>query len=120
MRRLLSLTANIEGEDLGRVAAHVGRALAAAGEPPRGVAVDVRGHIVPMRQMFGALAGGQIHEGLTLGLGFAVVVIFLLLTAYFQSVRLALVAVSTVPAVIAGVALSLLVTGTTLNIQSFM
>jgi multidrug efflux pump subunit AcrB len=120
MRRLLSLTANIEGEDLGRVAAHVGRALAAAGEPPRGVAVDVRGQIVPMRQMFGALAGGQVYEGLTLGLGLAVVVIFLLLTAYFQSVGLALVAVSTVPAVIAGVALALLVTGTTLNIQSFM
>jgi multidrug efflux pump subunit AcrB len=120
MRRLLSLTANIEGEDLGRVAGHVGRALAAAGEPPRGVAVDVRGQIVPMRQMFGGLAGGKWYEGLTLGLGLAVVVIFLLLTAYFQSVRLALVAVSAVPAVVAGVALALLVTGTTLNIQSFM
>jgi multidrug efflux pump subunit AcrB len=50
----------------------------------------------------------------------AVVVIFLLLTAYFQSVRLALVAVTTVPAVLAGVVLALWATGTTLNIQSFM
>jgi multidrug efflux pump subunit AcrB len=120
MRRLLSMTANVEGEDLGRVAAQVGAALAAAGEPPRGVKVDVRGQLVPMRQMFGWLAGGKIYEGLTLGLGLAVVAIFLLLTAYFQSLRLALVSVSAVPAVVAGVALALLLTGTTLNIQSFM
>jgi multidrug efflux pump subunit AcrB len=120
MRRLVSMTANIEGEDLGRGAAHLTRALQAAGEPPRGVMVDVRGQIVPMRQMFGGLAGGKLFEGLTLGLGLAVVVIFLLLTAYFQSARLALISISAVPAVIAGVAAALLATGTTLNLQSFM
>jgi multidrug efflux pump subunit AcrB len=120
MRRLVSMTANIEGEDLGRVAAHITRALQAAGEPPRGVMVDVRGQIVPMRQMFGGLAGGKMFEGLTLGLGLAVVVIFLLLTAYFQSVRLAIISISAVPAVIAGVIVALLATGTTLNLQSFM
>ncbi len=46
--------------------------------------------------------------------------IFLLLAANFQSVRLALAIVLTVPAVLCGVLLMLLVTGTTLNIQSFM
>ncbi|HLN26715.1 MAG TPA: efflux RND transporter permease subunit [Gemmataceae bacterium] len=120
MRRLLSMTANIEGEDLSRVAVQVGQALTAAGERPRGVQVDVRGQVVPMQQMFGWLAGGKIYEGLTLGLSLAVVAIFLLLTAYFQSVRLALISVAAVPAVVAGVALALLLTGTTLNIQSFM
>jgi multidrug efflux pump subunit AcrB len=49
-----------------------------------------------------------------------VVVILLLLTAYFQSIRLALTAVATVPAVLCGVAAALFVTGTTLNLQSFM
>jgi multidrug efflux pump subunit AcrB len=111
MRRVVSMTANIEGEDLGRVANRIDAALKAAGEPPRGVTVDVRGQVVPLRQMF---------AGLTVGLIMAVVVIFLLLTAYFQSVRLALVAVTTVPAVLAGVVLALWLTGTTLNIQSFM
>jgi multidrug efflux pump subunit AcrB len=120
MRRLVSMTANIEGEDLGRVANHIGQALTRAGEPPRGVTVDVRGQIVPMQQMFGGLAGGKWYEGLTLGLGLAVMAIFLLLTAYFQSVRLAVVSVSAVPAVIAGAAVMLWLTGTTLNIQSFM
>jgi multidrug efflux pump subunit AcrB len=61
-----------------------------------------------------------MFQGLTVGLGLAVVVIFLLLTAYFQSIRLALVAVAPSPAVVAGVALALFITGTTLNIESFM
>src|SRR5262245_52360961 len=108
MRRVVSLTANIQGEDLGRVADQIAQALKAAGGPPRGVQVDVRGQVVPMRQMF---------QGLALGLALAVAVIFLLLTAYFQSVRLALIVVLTAPAVMAGVALALVLTRTTLNIQ---
>jgi multidrug efflux pump subunit AcrB len=48
------------------------------------------------------------------------VVILLLLTANFQSVRLAFVAVSTAPAVVCGVVIALWLTGTTINIQSFM
>ncbi len=111
MRRLVSMTANIEGEDLGRVAARVTEALRDAGEPPTGVQVDVRGQVTPMREMI---------RGLSFGLGIAVLAIFLLLTAYFQSVRLSLTAVAAVPAVLCGVVLALLVTGTTLNVQSFM
>jgi multidrug efflux pump subunit AcrB len=111
MRRVVSLSANIQGEDLGRVATQVQWAISAAGEPPRGVQVDVRGQVEPMQQLF---------RGLALGLGMAVLVILLLLTAYFQSLRLALLVVATSPAVLAGVVLALLLTGTTLNIQSFM
>jgi multidrug efflux pump subunit AcrB len=62
----------------------------------------------------------QMFKGLGVGLGLAVVVVFLMLTAYFQSIRLALVATATSPAVVAGVALALYMTGTTLNIESFM
>jgi multidrug efflux pump subunit AcrB len=140
MTRLVSMTANIEGEDLGRVAGHIAMALQTAGQAPPGVVVEVRGQVVPMKEMFGGLGGGivpprgtpwrdwsdwlrfagEFFAGLTGGLVIAVVAIFLLLTAYFQSVRLALVSISAVPAVIAGVALALLLTGTTLNIQSFM
>ena len=109
--RYASLTANVSGEDLGRVTNHIQDALKSAGDPPRGVRVELRGQVTPMLQMF---------QGLTVGLGLAVVVIFLLLTAYFQSVRLALVAVATSPAVVAGVAVALYVTKTTLNIESFM
>jgi multidrug efflux pump subunit AcrB len=111
MRRQISLSANIYGEDLGRASKQVLQAIQAAGEPPKGVTVDVRGQIPPMQQMF---------QGLSVGLGLAVVVIFLLLSANFQSLRLALVTVSTAPAVVAGVCLALYVTGSTLNIQSFI
>src|SRR5438876_5521300 len=59
-------------------------------------------------------------DGLSTGLLLAVVVIFLLLAANFKSGKLSLFVISTVPAVIAGVALALWLTQTTLNIQSFM
>jgi len=49
-----------------------------------------------------------------------VLVIFLLLAANFQSVRLAMAIVLTLPAVLCGVLLMLRITGTTLNVQSFM
>jgi multidrug efflux pump subunit AcrB len=111
MQRMLTLGANVAGEDLGRAASRVDDALKRVGTPPQGVNVAVRGQVVPMRQMF---------EGLQVGLGVAVCVIFLLLAANFQSFRLALAVVLTLPAVIAGVAVALLLTRTTLNVQSFM
>lgn len=111
MRRLVSMTANIDGEDLGRVAGRITEALKAAGTPPTGVTVDVRGQVTPLNELF---------RGLSFGLAVAVGVVFLVLTAYFQSMRLSLVAVSAVPAVLAGVVAALLLTGTTVNLQSFM
>jgi multidrug efflux pump subunit AcrB len=111
MQRMITVTANVEGADLGSVARQVRDALAELGDPPARVAVAVRGQVVPMEQML---------DGLQTGLVFAVVVIFLLLMANFQSFKLAFIVVSTTPAVIAGVAVVLWLTGTTLNLQSFM
>ena len=47
-------------------------------------------------------------------------VIFVLLTAYFQSPRMALVSIGAVPGVLAGIATILYFTNTSLNIESFM
>jgi multidrug efflux pump subunit AcrB len=110
MKRTVSLAANIAGEDLGHVASQIDRALKRAGEPPKGTTVDVRGQIAPLNEML---------RGLSIGLGMAIIVILLLLTASFQSIRLALVILSTTPAVLAGVILGLWVTRTTINLQSF-
>jgi multidrug efflux pump subunit AcrB len=110
-QRMVTLVANLGREDLGRVAAKIDAAIKNAGAPPRGVDVDVRGQIAPMRQTF---------SNLTIGVALAIIAIFLLLAANFQSLRLAFVVISTTPAVIAGSALALLLTGTTLNLQSFM
>jgi len=110
-QRVVSLTANIHGITLGGAAGKIRRAVAAAGAAPRGVSVVMRGEIPALE---------QTSSGLRTGLLLAVVVIFLLLCANFQSVRPALAIVLTVPAVLCGVVLMLKVTGTTLNIQSFM
>jgi multidrug efflux pump subunit AcrB len=111
MQRMLTLSANIAGADLGRAAQHVQEAVQFAGKPPEKVKVAVRGQVEPMSEMF---------NGLRSGLLVAVVVILLLLTANFQSLRLSLAVVLTIPAVISGVAGMLWLTHTTLNIQSFM
>jgi len=110
-QRMVTLTANIEGQDLGHVANDVQTAIERAGKPPQATTVEVRGQIQPMRETL---------LNLGVGLLLAVLVIYLLLAANFQSVRLPIVVVSTVPAVICGVIIVLLITGTTLNIQSFM
>jgi multidrug efflux pump subunit AcrB len=111
MKRSVNLTANIGGEDLGRVAGHIERALKRVGAPPKGATVDVRGQIAPLN---------EILQGLSIGLGMSIAVILLMLMANFQSVKLALVVISTTPAVVAGVVLMLRLTGTTVNLQSFM
>jgi multidrug efflux pump subunit AcrB len=110
-QRYLTLTANVEGEDMGRASRQVAQAIAAAGEPPRGVRVIPLGQLPPMVEMF---------EALGTGMGVAVFVILVLLTAYFQSPRLALVSIGAVPGVFSGIATILYLTGTTLNIESFM
>ncbi|MEA2591773.1 MAG: hypothetical protein QOD62_1604, partial [Actinomycetota bacterium] len=84
MRRFLSLTANVEGEDLGTAVDRLEAAIARAGRPPKGIEVELRGQVKPMKQMF---------QSLEIGLAVAVIVILIMLTAYFQQPRLALTAV---------------------------
>jgi multidrug efflux pump subunit AcrB len=110
-QRYVTLVANVEGEDMGRASSQVDKAIKAAGEPPRGVRVELMGQLPPMIEMFKALG---------IGLAVAVFVIFVLLTAYFQSPRLALISVGAVPGVLAGIATILFFTNTSLNIESFM
>lgn len=111
MQRMVTLGANVAGEDLGRVSDRIDDAIKQVGAPPAKTNVAVRGQIAPMKELF---------SGLTSGLGVAVLVIFLLLAANFQSLRLALAVLVTVPSVLAGVVVALVVTRTTLNLQSFM
>jgi multidrug efflux pump subunit AcrB len=111
MQRVVSLTANIRGATLGTVAGEIDAALKRAGTAPRGVTVAVRGQIPPLIDTI---------SGLRVGLLASILVIFLLLAASFQSVRLSAAVLAVIPAVLCGVLLMLWVTGTTLNVQSFM
>jgi multidrug efflux pump subunit AcrB len=109
--RMLALSANITGQDLGRVSKSIDAAIRRAGTPPHGTTVQIRGQIAPMRETLRSLA---------VGLGLAILTIFLLLAANYESLRLAFVVLTTAPAAICGVILMLLVTRTTLNIESYM
>jgi multidrug efflux pump subunit AcrB len=112
MVRIASITANIHDIDFGSAIKAVRKAIAEVGPAPDGkTKVDLRGQVVPFN---------QLYEGFSSGLVIAILVIFLLLCANFQSLRLAIVVISTMPAVIAGVVLALFFTGTTINIQSAM
>ena len=88
-QRMITISANTAGIDLGHAAALVREAIRRAGEPPRGVAVALRGQVAPMDDTL---------FGLGIGLLLAIVVIFLLLAANFQSLRLAGVVLASVPA----------------------
>jgi multidrug efflux pump subunit AcrB len=110
-QRMVTISANVAGEDLGRAAARVEQAIRRVGDAPRGVTVTVRGQVATMRQTLGSLQ---------IGVGLAVIVIFLMLAANFESFVLSLVVLSTIPAALSGVVLMLLATGTTANVQSFM
>jgi multidrug efflux pump subunit AcrB len=110
-QRYLTVLANVEGEDMGRAVKQVREAVKDAGEAPRGVRVEEQGQIPQMSKMFKALG---------IGLAVSVFVILVLLTAYFQSPRLALISIGAVPGVLAGIAVILYFTKTTLNIESFM
>jgi multidrug efflux pump subunit AcrB len=110
-QRVVSVTANIHGLTLGDAARRLDRALAEIPAPPKGVSVKLRGQIPPLQQTL---------AGLRTGLLLTVASIFLLLMANFQSVRLPAAILLTVPAVLCGTVLMLAVTGTSLNIQSFL
>ena len=98
MKRPVSLTANIAGEDLGRVAGRVERAIKRGRRPAQGG--DRR------RPRADRADGGDPPRAGASAWGCRSSSSCCLLTANFQSVRLALVVVSTRPAVVAGVVLS--------------
>jgi multidrug efflux pump subunit AcrB len=110
-QRVVSLTANLHGVTIGEAQKKIQAALGNIAAPPKGSVVTVRGEVPALEETI---------SGLRVGLLLAIATIFLLLMANFQSLRLPLAILSTIPGVLCGVVLMLLVTRTTLNIQSFM
>jgi multidrug efflux pump subunit AcrB len=110
-RRVLTITANTQGTDLASAAKEVQKAINAAGTPPRGLSVETKGLVNLLKETLDSLQSGLL---------LAIIVIFLLLTANFQSFKVSFVVLSTVPAVLAGSLIALVITGSTLNLQSYM
>jgi multidrug efflux pump subunit AcrB len=109
--RYVTIWANIYHTDLGAAVKVVRKALAAAGTPPRGTVVSTAGTMDLLTETL---------SGLEKGLLVAIVVIYLMLTAYYQSFAVSGLILSVVPSVIGGSLLMLLISGSTLNLQSYM
>jgi len=109
-QRYITLTANVQGEDLGNAFTKV-RNIINAAAIPKGSKILLRGQPELLQQTLSSLQFGLLV---------AIIVIFLLMTVFFQSFRIAIITLSVVPAVAAGSLLLLQVTGQTMNIQSYM
>ncbi|HEY9559971.1 MAG TPA: efflux RND transporter permease subunit [Anseongella sp.] len=109
--RYVTIVANVHGKDLGTASRAVKKAVENAGEPPRGTTVWTEGTLQLLDDTLSSLLAG---------LGVAIIVIFLMLSAYYQSFKVPLIILSVLPAVIAGSLILLFLTGSTLNLQSYM
>jgi len=107
----LSVTANLYNKDLGTATTDVQKAIDALGKPPRGLTIEMRGMSQTLTATLDSLQSGLIV---------AILVIFLMLAANFQSFKMSLVVLSTVPAVLFGSLFLVKIMGSTLNLQSYM
>ncbi|WP_419801957.1 efflux RND transporter permease subunit [Mucilaginibacter sp.] len=110
-RRFLTVGANIYKNDLASATNDVQKAIKSLGPPDKGVVVEMKGMSSLLTETLTSLQNGLL---------FAVLVIFLLLAANYQSFKVSLTVLSTIPAVILGSLLMLILTGSTLNLQSYM
>ncbi len=108
---MLSVTANLNNKDLGTATDDVQKAINSLGKLPRGLTVELRGLSSTLTDTL---------DSLQTGLLVAVIVIFLMLAANFQSFKMSFVVLSTVPAVLFGSLFLVKLTGATLNLQSYM
>ncbi|GAB3993118.1 efflux RND transporter permease subunit [Spirosoma daeguense] len=108
---VLSVTANLNDIDLGTAAKDVQKAIDSLGELPRGLTIKMQGLTQVLIDTLDSLETGLLT---------AIVVIFLMLAANFQSFKVSLVVLCTVPAVLVGSLALLMLTGSTLNLQSYM
>lgn len=110
-RRFLTVSANLFKKDLGTATKDVTQAIQELGTPPKGLIAEVKGMSSLLTETLDSLQSGLIA---------AIIVILLLLAANYQSLGVALSVLSTVPMVLLGSMVLLLLTGSTLNLQSYM
>jgi hydrophobic/amphiphilic exporter-1 (mainly G- bacteria), HAE1 family len=109
-QRFVKITANVAGRDLGSVAAEVGRELA---EIPRPTGYDFR--------VAGSFEQQQAaFEELLVSLLLALLLVYMVLAAQYESLRDPLIVMLSVPVAAIGVLGVLAATNTTLNVQSYI
>jgi multidrug efflux pump subunit AcrB len=111
VQRVIDVNCGVSGRDLGSTTNAVQRAIDSLGQLPAGTKIIIRGQSQAMRQSF-----------LTMGLGLilAIVLVYLLMVANFQSWLEPFIIIMAVPGALAGVLWMLVLTGTTINVESLM
>ena len=110
LRRVMDVYVATSGENLGSVLKAVNKVIAGT-VLPEGVRVTVRGSVQGMQASF---------KSFGLGLILSVLLVYLILVAQFKSWIDPVVILLAVPTGLTGVILTLLLTGTTLNVMSLM
>ncbi len=110
LRRVMDVYVATSGEDLGNVLKAVNKTISQT-TLPEGVRVTVRGSVQGMQASFKSFGFGLI---------LSVLLVYLILVAQFKSWVDPLVILLAVPTGLTGVLLTLLFTGTTLNVMSLM
>jgi multidrug efflux pump subunit AcrB len=110
LRRVVDIYVGLANEDLGRAAAEIDR-IVGDSKLPDGVRTDLRGMVQGMRASFRSFAFGLL---------LALVLLYLILVAQFESFLDPLIILLAVPLGLTGVLLLLWIAGTTLNVQSLM
>jgi multidrug efflux pump subunit AcrB len=111
VQRVMDVNAGVSGHDLGSVSAAVQREINSLGKLPAGMQIVIRGQSQAMRQSF---------RTLELGIVLAIVLVYLLMAANFQSWLEPLIIMMAVPGALAGVLWMLVLTRTTINVESLM
>ncbi|GAB6043721.1 efflux RND transporter permease subunit [Endothiovibrio diazotrophicus] len=107
-QRIVTVSANVAGRDLGSVAADIQRELEGIARPV-GYDLLIAGDFEEQQKSF---------EELLLALGLALVLVYMVLASQYESLRDPLVVMCSVPLAAIGVLLTLFLTKTTLNLQS--
>jgi CzcA family heavy metal efflux pump len=110
-RRMVAVTARVEGRDMGSAAQEAAHAIAAPGVLPAGVSFEMGGLYAEQRAAFGGLASVFVA---------ALAIVMVLLLLIYENFRIvgAIVAMPLLAA--AAVGLGLIITGTELNIMALM
>ncbi len=109
--RVLNVTANVEGRDLGTVVSGIQHQVASLGKLPPGMTITVRGQGEVMNQAF---------ANLSLGFIVAVILVYALLVVLFQSWTDPLIIMGAVPGALVGILWILTATHSTINVESLM
>jgi multidrug efflux pump subunit AcrB len=111
IQRVIDVNCGVEGRDLGSASAAVQRAIKALGHLPPRMRINIRGQSQAMHESFSALE---------LGIVLAIILVYLLMVANFQSWLEPFVIMMALPGTLAGVLWMLALTGTTINVESLM